>query len=188
MRVTLISHNACSGEAIGNQSAGRCAFFRDRGAEIQLLVESDQRLHPEVRAFARVVSAGDLKPIADEVRPCDLLIADYGRYYPLLELLPAVAGTGPRILLDYHGVTPPELWDGPAEALREGQRQRSLVWYADQALVHSRFMQRELCDATGYPVERVHVMPLWFDAARIGAGSPPARLRNKLGLDDKRIA
>ncbi len=182
MRVTLISHNAQAGDAIGNQIAARAAFFRERGAEVQILVESDRRLHPSLQRLARVIV--EPAAIVDDLRRCDLLIVDYGRYYTLLEVLPQVARKGPRILFDYHGVTPPELWDGPAEVPREGQRRRGLVWHADQAVVHSHFMRDELCSRTGHPAGRLPILPLWFEP------TPPAaegRLRQRLGLTKERI-
>src|SRR5262249_25222104 len=122
MRVTLISHNAQAGDAMGNQIAARTAFFRERGAEVGVLVESDRRPHPSLQSLTRVVA--DPHAVVDEIRASDLVIVDYGRYYPLLEVLPLIAGKGPRVLFDYHGVTPPEVWNGPAEMLREGQRKR----------------------------------------------------------------
>ncbi len=48
-------------------------------------------------------------------------------------------------------------------------------------------MKRELCEATGYPAERVRVMPLWFDAARIQNASRSPKLRERLGLTDERL-
>jgi glycosyltransferase involved in cell wall biosynthesis len=188
MRVALISHNARAGDAIGNQVAARAAFFRDHGAEVTVLIESDNHLHPELSPLARLVSSrSDLAELASELGEFDLLVVEYGQHYGILDVLPRVAGKGPRILFDYHGVTPPHLWDGPAEALREGQRNRALVWYADHAIVHSRFMRRELCDATGYPEERVHLLPLWFNNARLQPTAAGGRLRHKLGLADERI-
>ena len=213
MRVALISHNARAGDAIGNQVAARTRFFRDHGAEVTILIESDNCLHAELEPLAkvgdqsvaerrpaftvrrnasgaviRVVSdSADLPRLASELLEYDLLIVEYGQYYRLLELLPMVAGKGPRILFDYHGVTPPQLWDGLAEALREGQKHRAFVWYADQAVVHSQFMRKELCDATGYPSERVHQLPLWFDADRLMLTTGQGKLRRRLNLSDERI-
>src|SRR5579871_2001975 len=111
MRVALISHNARFGDAIGNQVAARAAFFRERGAEVRVFVESDSYLHPELRGLARVVSPhGDRTQLTGDLRACDLLVVEYGQFYSLLELLPQVAGSGPRIVIGYHGVTPPHLW------------------------------------------------------------------------------
>jgi hypothetical protein len=108
MRVALISHNARSGDAIGNQIAARAAFFRDHGAEVQVFVESESYLHSELLRITRGVSPhSDFNAIANELCQYDLLIVEYGQFYSLLELLPQVAGKGPRILIDYHGVTPP---------------------------------------------------------------------------------
>src|SRR5204863_357606 len=82
----------------------------------------------------------------------DLVVAEYGQFYPLLNLLPLLAGGRPRLLVDYHGVTPPELWGlQNREALDQGLRQRGLLWCADAVLAHSRYIQRELAEQCGIP-------------------------------------
>src|SRR5262245_65053728 len=99
MRVTLISHNAQAGDAIGHQVAARAAFFRERGAEVQILVESDRRLHPTLQSLTRIVGEIEIRDVGDELRGSDLVVVDYGRYFPLLEVPPLVAGKGPRLLV-----------------------------------------------------------------------------------------
>ena len=188
MRVAQIAHSAPHGDAIGNQVAARAAFFREHAADVRVYVESDARLHPNLLPIAQTVAnESEREAILGDLRHCDLVIVDYSQSYRLLDVLPKLAGKGPRILFDYHGVTPPQFWPGPSEALREGQKRRGLVWFADEAVVHSEFMKRELCDATGYPAERVQVQPLWFDAARLRDTSEPPRLRQRLGLNDARL-
>src|SRR5438105_3578598 len=56
MRVALLSHNARAGDAIGNQVAEKLAFFRERGADVRVVVEADDRLHPALRRYTRVLS------------------------------------------------------------------------------------------------------------------------------------
>lgn len=188
MRVAQIAHSAPYGDAIGNQIAARAAFFRERAADVRVYVESDARLHPSLLPLAQtVVSESEREAILGDLRQCDLIIVDYSQSFRLLELLPKLAGNGPRILFDYHGVTPPQFWHGPSESLREGQKRRGLVWFADEAVVHSECMRRELCAATGYPAERVHIQPLWFDSSRLRDASEPPRLRRRLGLHQEKL-
>src|SRR5262245_41776460 len=187
MRVALLAHSARFGDAVGNQVAARAAFFRERAADVRVYVESDARLHDELLPFTQtVVTDPEREAVISDLTQSDLIVVEYSQAYRLLEVLPCVAGRGPRILFDYHGVTPPKFWRGAAEALREGQKRRGLVWFADEAVVHSEFMQRELCEATGYPAQRVHLLPLWFDQTRLKTAKA-ARLRKTLGLTNERL-
>src|SRR5689334_5099661 len=112
MRVALLSHNAQSGDAVGNQVAAKAAFFRDRGADVRVYLESTRRLQPTLEPHLR--PADDLDRVTAELRDADLLSVEYSQSYRLLDVLPRLAGgKRPRVLLDYRGVTPPELWDGP---------------------------------------------------------------------------
>jgi len=161
MRVALLSHNARYGDAIGRQVAAKAAFFRDRGADVRVYVECGRQLHPTLDPYALVVDdATPLNDIAADIRACDLAIVEFGHHYRLAEILPLLAGARVRTIFDYHGVTPPEFAAGNGEALRAGQRWRALAWFADEITVHSRFMKRELQEATGVPPTRITVAPL----------------------------
>src|SRR5262249_21593666 len=152
MRVALLSFNAQSRDAIGNQVAEKLAFFLERGADVRVFVESDANLHPAVRGHAIVIEPDPHGEAWDFIAGADLVCAEYGQYYGLLGLLPLLAGGKPRVLVDYYGVTPPELWgEHNREALERGVRFRGLVWCADAALVHSRCTGRELIDACRFP-------------------------------------
>ena len=184
MRVALLSNNARAGDAVGNQIAAKAAFFRDRGADLHVYVESTRRLHPTLAPLTS--KATDAEQLVDELRDLDLLSVEYSQYYALLEVLPLLArGKRPRILLDYHGVTPPELWEGPAEAMRDSQRRRGLVWFADEVIVHSRFMRCELTAATQYLDERIHESPLFLETA--GERSLAINWRQRLKLGDAKL-
>src|SRR5262249_40602555 len=130
MRVALLTHNAQAGDAIGNQVAEKLGFFLERGADVRVLVDSDLRLHPAIRPHCRVVVNREAKgPEWEFLASADLILVEYGQYYPLLELLPALAGGKARIVFDYHGITPREFWStGRSQAIQEGAAQRGLVW------------------------------------------------------------
>jgi glycosyltransferase involved in cell wall biosynthesis len=185
MRVALLTYNAQAGDAIGNQVAEKLAFFLERGANVRVFVESDQRLHSAVRPHCHRVI--DPEPAGDTWRfltSADLVVVEYGQYYPLLGLLPLLAGGRPRILFDYHGVTPPGLWGTHnREALEKGGQQRGLVWCADAALAHSRFTKRELLGTTQFPADRSQVLAHLVDTKRFAPGPPARHLRDELRLD-----
>ncbi len=188
MRVALLSHNAQAGDAIGNQVAEKLAFFLDRGADVRVLVESDRDLHPAVRPHCRTLRPEDHRgPEWAFIAACDFVIAEYGQYYPSLQLLPLLAGGRPRLLIDYHGVTPPELWGlQNREALDRGVHQRGLTWCADGVLVHSTYTHRELLARCGLPAERLHrlAFPVDLDSFRPG---PSTHWRRTLGLEGARV-
>jgi glycosyltransferase involved in cell wall biosynthesis len=185
MRVVLLSYNARAHDAVGNYLAETAAFFHERGAAVRLLVQCPEHLHPDLRTIARTVEVVETSgPVWDEIAGADLVIAQYPQAYELLHFLPLLAGYKPRLLLDYHGVTPPELWSGPnREALEQGQRLRGMVWCADEAIAHSEFNRQELAAATGFPAERIHRLPLVVDRERFRPGTSRS-LHRRLGLGD----
>ena len=139
MRVALLAYNARCHNAVGNQIAEKVRFFQERGAEVRLFVQDIGKLHPEVRACTvHVPTPAATGPTWDYLRQADLVFAVYAQYHDLLQYLPVLAGTGPRIVFDFLGVTPSEHWDHADRArLEPSIRQRGYVWSADQALTMS---------------------------------------------------
>ena len=185
MRVALLSCNAQARNAIGNQVAEKAAFFLERGAEVRVFLEHLDHLHPELSSIATQVTRVERRGAAwDYLKNCDLVCADYAQTYDLLHYLPLLIGQKPRLVLDYHGVTPAAHWEGPQrDLLTRSARERGVVWCADAALAHSQFARQELQRAAGYPNERIQVQPYPTDATLFHPG-PGDELRRRLGLDD----
>jgi glycosyltransferase involved in cell wall biosynthesis len=184
MQVALLSANAKAGDAIGNQVAEKLAALLERGADARVFVEDEQRLHPVVRPHCQRVGTPEPGSAAWRfLSAADLVVVEFSQDYALLGLLPLLAGARPRILYDYHGVTPAELWEpSHREALERGAMYRGLVWCADAALVHSRFTGRELREHTGFPAERLRLLGYPVDTDRYAAGPPGGHLRSRRGL------
>ncbi|HTK77715.1 MAG TPA: glycosyltransferase family 4 protein, partial [Gemmataceae bacterium] len=184
MRVALLSHSAPAGDAIGRQLAEKVAFFVERGADVRLLVETDRRLHGGLRPYtARISRPEPHGPHWTFLTSADLIVVEYSQHFRLLDLLPLLAGARPRILFDYHSVTPPEF--APAnlrDSLERGRRLRGLVWYADAAIAHSRFARRELLDGTAFPNELTHQLGYPVDGVWFTPGAPTDSLRQRLNL------
>ncbi len=189
MRVALLSYNARVGDAIGNQVAEKFTFFHERGADVRAFVENDQALHPLLRGHYHVwrapVPAGEPW---DFLTGADLICVEFGQHYALLTLLPLLAGGRPRVLVDYHGVTPPALWGPyPHEALQRGVRQRGLAWCADAVLVHSRYTRRELARDLDLPETRLRQLAYPIDTELFQPGAVQVDWRKQLGLPDARL-
>lgn len=192
MRVALFSRNARSADAIGQQMAAKLAYFQQLGAEVRVYLSEGQSLRPEVAAARPVISTAS-KIWRDTVEreyllSCDLVVAEYGAAYDLIELLPALGGQGPRIIVDYRGVTPVELGDAGLQAeLEAAARQRSLLWSVDAVLVQSQFAAGELHESIGLPRVRMHVIPCWMATPRADEVQHVDRLRQKYGLSKAKV-
>lgn len=190
MRVALVSHNARSGDAIGNQVAEKLAFFLERGAEVRVFVESAARIHPDVARHHQLMTAEAMGDAWEFLSTADLVCVEFGQFYALLTLLPLLSR--PRVIVDYHGITPLELWSGHnREAVVKGLQHRGLIHHAARVLVHSRYIERELLDATGVPRERLARIGLPVDLSRFACPEDllrrQDRVRRNLGLVNARL-
>ena len=189
MRVALLSYNARLGDAIGNQVTEKFSYFHDGGADVRVFIENNQSLHPTLRGHAHVWPTPTATgPAWDFVSTADLICVEFGQFYSLLTLLPLLTGGKPRILLDYHGITPPALW-GPhqREALLAGVRQCGLAWCADVVLTHSRYTWRELTDQCGLPESRRRQLAFPLDVAQFQPGPVQVDWRQQLKLGSERL-
>lgn len=186
MRIGLISYNARQGDAIGNQVAEKIHFFRQRCAELRVFVHNGELLHPAVAPYCTVVEkkTAHAKHV-DFLKSCDLVIAEYGQYYPLLDVLPLLNRHKPRIMIDYHGVTPPELWGRHnTENLARGVARRGLLWCADGVIVHSWFTYNELVHELGLPPDRILRWAYPVEIPAEARTSTERNWRQSLGLQD----
>ncbi|MCS7044916.1 MAG: glycosyltransferase [Gemmataceae bacterium] len=174
MRVALLGWNAPARNAIGQQLADKAAFFHERGAALRIFLQDITHLHPALTPFTeRLPAATDRGPQWEYLSQADLVIADYAQWHELLHFLPLLANERPRLVLDYHGVTPPEFGLGPQRDLLERSvRARGIVWCCDVALAHSQFAKDELRRDTGYPDERIIVVPYAVDVNRFCPSLP----------------
>lgn len=189
MRVALLGANALAGDALGQQLAEKVAFLTEAGAEVRVFVEDDRQLNPVVRPVCQQAAGTALTPENWAfLTTADLILADFSQSYSLLHLLPLLAGGKARLVLDYHGVTPPHLWEGAhRERLEQGVRQRGLVWSADLAITHSRFGRRELQQPTCFPTDRCASLGYVIDTEYFQPGPPVRGLQQRLGLGEATI-
>jgi glycosyltransferase involved in cell wall biosynthesis len=163
MRLVILAQNARSGDAIGTQIAAKVQAARLAGWSIRLYLEDETFLHPDVADCTLRGSADDFwedDVKRAELESADAVLVEFGGAFGLLHLLPALAGTGPRIVFTYYGVTPRDLWepnDRPRMAAAEAARR--YVWCADAVIVTSAYLADELACATGFPKERMTTLP-----------------------------
>jgi glycosyltransferase involved in cell wall biosynthesis len=140
-------------------------------------------LPQDIREVARRVRPADYIPAAD------LVILQYPIWFPLAERL----RESPRAALFwYHGVTPPHLWsiDSERNILRRAEIGTELAWHAHLAITASPYAARELHAHSGYPEERIRVVPLGVDITSFRQRPPTpvlTALRSRWNLEAKRI-
>src|SRR5262245_35680293 len=99
MRVGLLAASAPKRNAVGNALSEKAAFFQERGADVRIFLQ----------AGMPAAYGGQFDPRSADPRmwsflsSADLVIAEYAQYYPLLHVLPLLAGGKPRLVVDYHG-------------------------------------------------------------------------------------
>lgn len=168
MRVALLSRNLLAADAVGQQVLAKMNFFLQRGAEVRLFLAEPCNPEPEWKAINYTVgSAKQIWKHAEHrqyLQSCDWVIAEFAAAYSLFDLLPALQQAGPRVLVDYHGITPLDLAEeGLQSDIIQANRQRALLWCADAVVVHSAFAAREIQQAINLPAGRIHIIPCWID-------------------------
>ena len=139
--------------------------------------------------------ATDIRPIAHSatyasyVPQAALTVLQYPLWFPLAERFRTAPGAR---LFWYHGVTPPEHWPLPGERdlLRTSQIRTELASFAHLAVAASPFTARELSAHSGYPIERIRVVPLGVDTAAFATRPPRSlidQLRDRWRVNHKRV-
>ncbi len=167
-RVCLINGNCIINDAVGGHVVAQLRALRAAGYHVMLLTEFvDARLPADVRRLMLQLHLHDLHTPdwrtaagARHFFAADVVIVNYSTYYELVHAIKLVRNSA--IIFDYHGVTPPALWDPNSAGynhLVQGQQHVTLVEYADYAYGHSRFTADELVQTGRIPPGRVGVMP-----------------------------
>jgi glycosyltransferase involved in cell wall biosynthesis len=193
MRVALLSRNVRPADAIGQQVLAKVRYFQQLGSEIRLFLSEGEPLLADCRAVPYVMGSaaciwrdGELRSY---LHSSDLVIAEFGAAYDLLNLLPALTGRGPRLVVNYRGLTPLEFADTSLHAeLEQAQRQRGLLWCADLVIADSQFAARELQQSIGLPLHRVRVMPCWVSAdQKQMSGATISTFRDRAGIENSHV-
>ncbi|WP_174591724.1 glycosyltransferase family 4 protein [Methanocella conradii] len=114
----------------------------------------------------------------------DVIWANYPRFYTYMNIFKA-RNRNVKGIFDYHGVTPPELWDKPdiKPILQEGVENTKYVKYADIAIAHSDFTKKELEAIYDNQVIKI---PYAIDTSRFTPGNG-YKVRKKYSIIDNKI-
>jgi glycosyltransferase involved in cell wall biosynthesis len=180
----LLSPSVQTGDATSSHLFDVARILRQDGVQVGIYCNYPPGPTPaDLRPLVRQVEYGDFQPQSD------LLLLEYPTWCPLAERVRDAQGT---VIFSYHGVTPPELWRASQgrEWLEISQVRTQLVWFAHLALTVSPFMRQELHQHTGYPLERIRVVP-WAVPLETYRQRPSEgvlnQLRTQWQLGDKRV-
>lgn len=167
-RATLVNNICLLNDAVGHHIVAQMQSLRIAGYQTILITQHlDPRLPEDVRRSAIVMHRPDFETPDRRTQwalahffASDLVVIHYPIFYDLCRVI-ALARRS-TVIFDYHGVTPPELWDPAApgyDGLIQGQRYLTLVQHADYGIGHSDFTANELRQTGCIAPERVSVMP-----------------------------
>ena len=191
-RAAVIGPLCLPNDAIGNVMIDQLRMLQARGYETAILVEYLDMRHPRellqhmLELKLSEVKSGHITPLTRRplsfLHNADVLIYNYPLPYQLFDTITMVdSGV---LIFDYHGVTPPELWDGEGREhyITTVRRQMQLVRYADYAIAHSSFTRGELLATGAVAAERVFQMAYSVPLDRFTPGPKPAYLLERYGL------
>lgn len=180
----LLSLTMRTGDATSQHIFDLTRFLQAEGIRAQLYSNyAPGPLPEEIRPLVRQADYADYQPSSD------LLILEYSNWSPLAERIRDHQGAK---IFSYHGVTPPALWGSEAgrEGLRIAEVRTQLAWFAHLALTVSPYMREELHRNSGYPLERIRVVPFGLPLDHLQTPPTPTQLealRARWGVQGKRV-
>jgi glycosyltransferase involved in cell wall biosynthesis len=172
------------GDATSGHTFDLARLLHAGGRRVQIVHNHPNRTLPDdIRPWTRRANFAQYQPHAD------LTILQYPIWFPLAERLRDVTGAA---IFWYHGVTPPALWGKRPglDMVQTAEIRTELAWHAHLAVAASPFTADELHRHSGYPRERIRVVPLTVDVAALAqppAASTLAALRRQWQLEGKRV-
>ena len=171
-------------DATGQHTIDLARVLKGNGATVNIIYNDSTELVPE-----------DLRPSIKNINAntflsgAALAILQYPIWYPLAERFRYSRNAA---LFWYHGVTPPQLWSEKqgAEELHASEKKTRLAWHADLAVCASPFTAAELHRHSGYPQDRIRIIPYAVNTSHLehrSASSESDSLRNQLRLTGKRV-
>lgn len=180
----LIAPTVRTGDATGNHVIEIARILRGDGIQTQIYSNYPPGPVPaDIRPLVRQSDYAGYSPQGE------LAIFEYPSWYPLAERIRDTRGA---TLFAYHGVTPPQLWEVEAgrEQMELSQVRTQLAWSAHLAIADSPYIGQELHHLSGYPLERIRIIPFCVPVDEIRqrpSEATLARLRAQWRLEGKRV-
>lgn len=181
----LLTPTVRTGDATSNHTFELVRLLADQGIRPRIWCSRPpgSSLPQDIRDLVRVTH------YADYPLDADLTILQYPSWFPLAERFRQVRRAA---VFWYHGVTPPEFMGTAAarDQMVNAQFRTELAWFAQLAVAASPFTAGELHRHTGYPQERIRVVPLSVNAdqfSRTPAASSLSQLRRRWQLEGKQV-
>ena len=190
MRVNLVNVNLYQRDAVGKTLLAQLRYFRRHGHAVKVYVTAEPNVDDAgLRDLVCVTDPEKL--LADresDFWKADLHVIHYPVYYSLLENLYLLKQS--RVVLDFHNVTPPELWDQDPAVVSELALSRTAIKhilpFADLIAVHSPYSMEDLV-AHGADPSKLRLMPYAVDLARFAPRPKSALLMRKHGIDNRPV-
>jgi len=184
MKVSILNLNLVGPDAIGTCIIRMARFFQNRGDQVRIYIEHRPEGVPaEIKVLCSVVKLGDLISGREgHFTDSGLFIYHYPIRYGLLETIKGIKRGA--VIFTYYGVTPPDLWGSEEgrDLLVRAVEGAALVHYADLAITHSPFTQRELVERYGYDADRIRLFPLAVSLNQFCPGQKDSALVIKYAL------
>jgi glycosyltransferase involved in cell wall biosynthesis len=191
LRISLVNGSLPPNDAVGNNLIQKARALRKMGHEVKVFVGSEPIRPPDdLRANVVQVHLADLVGREERTRShfhrSDVYIYDFPVFYDLAESIRHLSRG--LVVFDYHGITPPELWDPEgAKLLQRSKAQVRLVHYADWAIVHSNYARDELATSTQFPSDRITMLPYGVPLKLFTSLERDPQLSHRYGLDGQSV-
>jgi glycosyltransferase involved in cell wall biosynthesis len=170
--------------ALGQHTAALIQVLAAEGWSVTLDAQDRRAVPGELRYL---LASSDATAVLDSL--ARLTVLEYPIWFPQAERFRETSGTA---VFWYHGVTPPALWGVTADSdiLRRSEVGTNLAWYAHLAIADSPFIAQELAHHSGFPNERIRVVPIGVDVAKFR--HPPIQadlltLRKRWRINGRRV-
>gem|GEM_PF-202217 len=184
-RLILLNTNLLPNDAVGNNLIEKARVVGDTGIRTRVLLESDAFPPADLQPCVLTLSDAGKQSFEASLWAADCYWIDYSVYYPLLKAALALKAKGKRVLFDYHGITPPALWDDPETrvALEQAVANLPVITEGDAVVCHSSYTRLEL-EKHGIPPERIQVFPYAVPVDEFFPTDKDRELMDAYGLDD----
>ena len=192
--VCIVNVLLVTDDGVSNKVIDQIRFFRQRNYPVTVFLEHfpEQGIPTDILQVVMPLRLNDFDQAVPSTalqrfKRGDLYIFHYPVHYGLAEAIQYVESGA--IVFNYHGITPPNVWNDPStrELLIRGQERAVLARYADYAVVHSEYMAHELHQHSGMEYAKIRVIPYPVEIDMFKPGPLMAELLDTYELRGKYV-